>query len=152
MSSECWNCGWDNVPDVSVCEKCGTVLRLETTAMQEPEPSPHPPAWGTKTFQSVLVLHVRGENQPIEVMLEDGVEIIVGRLDPETGKAPAVDLSALGRVAESVSRRHIVLTSENGLLRIADLGSANATWLNGQKLPAGQLRLLREDDEILLVP
>lgn len=146
----CWDCDWENDPNEDMCERCGIVLRLETSAIQEPEEIRSTPSWGTKSFGNVLLLHVRGENQPIEISVEDGEEIVIGRQDPQTGTSPAVDLSGLGGAAASVSRKHLVLTREQGLLRIADLGSANFTYLNGQKLPAGQLRVVRSEDEIRL--
>ena len=148
--SVCWDCGWENSPRAEMCEKCGIVLHLATTALQEPEDLRSTPAWGTKSFGNTLVLHIRGENLPIEISVEDGEEIIIGRHDPKTGEAPAVDLSSLGGAAASVSRKHMLLTCERGILRIADLGSANFTYLNGQKLPIGQMRVVRADDEIRL--
>jgi len=146
----CWDCGWENDADDEMCERCGIVLRLETSAIQEQDDVRSTPSWGTKSFQSTLLLHIRGENQPIEIPVQDGEEIIIGRQDPVSGVSPEVDLSSLGGAAASVSRKHLVLTCEQGLLRIADLGSANNTYLNGQKLPVGQLRVVRSDDEIRL--
>jgi pSer/pThr/pTyr-binding forkhead associated (FHA) protein len=49
-----------------------------------------------------------------------------------------------------VSGTHAILTvHSNGDLGIADLGSANGTFVNGQAV-AGELRPLRPGDDVLL--
>jgi predicted component of type VI protein secretion system len=84
------------------------------------------------------------------VLVEEAAEITIGRKDPRTGESPEVDLSSLGDAAQSVSRKHVMVSRQQGMLRIMDLGSANFTWLNGQKMSVGQPRLLRADDELRL--
>ena len=46
----------------------------------------------------------------------------------------------------TVSRRHVKLFRIGERLAAADLGSTNGTWLNGQKLEAGESRLLKDGD------
>ena len=48
----------------------------------------------------------------------------------------------------SVSRRHASVAWAGGRWWIEDLGSANGTWVNGERVPFGQPRPLRHGDRI----
>lgn len=65
--------------------------------------------------------------------VELGEPLILGR----TGGAPAdniLDLTELNALAHGVSRRHCALQRRGDYLSVIDLGSANGTFLNDQKL------------------
>jgi pSer/pThr/pTyr-binding forkhead associated (FHA) protein len=49
-----------------------------------------------------------------------------------------------------VSRRHVLIIREGNLLKVADLGSTNGTYLNGVRLQQHQPRLLRTGDRLSL--
>jgi hypothetical protein len=108
------------------------------------------PRWGTARLGDlqILLLHVRGFDQPLVVPLAE--EIILGRYDSSTGEAPDVDLNDYGAKEEGVSRRHAAIIAEEDALKVIDMGSANATFINGQKLIAHQARILRDGDELRL--
>ena len=74
---------------------------------------------------------------PQEVRLDDD-EIVIGR-----DKTCQVALSE-----QSVSRNHARITREGSLYFIEDMGSAFGTRVNGQQLPKGEKRLLRNGDLI----
>jgi hypothetical protein len=108
------------------------------------------PRWGTARLgnERKLLLYVRGYDQPLVVSLAD--EIVLGRYDASTGETPEVDLNEYGAEEEGVSRRHAAIISEEDALKVIDLGSANSTFINGQKLMAHQARILRDGDELRL--
>ncbi len=82
-----------------------------------------------------------GEAAPQEILLgEDAVT--VGR-----DKQCQVVL-----VDPAVSRRHLSITREDGLIFAADLGSSFGTRINGVALPAKERRLLRNGDVIAIGP
>jgi hypothetical protein len=108
------------------------------------------PRWGTARLgnERKLLLYVRGYDQPLVVPLAE--EIVLGRYDTTTGETPEVDLNDYGAEEEGVSRRHAAIISEEDALKVIDLGSANSTFINGQKLIAHQARILRDGDELRL--
>jgi hypothetical protein len=63
--------------------------------------------------------------------LTDSGELVIGR---------ASDLD-LVLIEDMVSRKHAKLTLQNGGISIADLGSTNGTFVNGEKVKKAQLKL-----------
>jgi predicted component of type VI protein secretion system len=121
-----------------------------TQRFDDPGNIPISTRWGTSRLgaERKLLLHVRNTLKPLEVCLTD--KLVLGRFDTETGEAPDVDLAQYGARDSGVSRRHAMIMLEDETLKIVDLGSANATYLNGQKMMARQARILRDGDEIRL--
>ena len=77
-------------------------------------------------------------------------ESLIGRMDPNRGIRPEVDLSKYDPAAR-VSRRHAKIIAQGSQYFIEDLGSANGTFLNGSlKLPQGKPHLLTSGDELKL--
>jgi CRP-like cAMP-binding protein len=75
-------------------------------------------------------------------------ETRIGRYDPVTGERPDVDLTdeAMGR---SVSRRHARIVERGGeFYLVAEIGTLNATLVNGKPLDAATLTPLADGDEI----
>lgn len=120
---------------------------LENTDFEESEPR-----WGTARFneRTTLMLFVRGAHDPLLFDAGNVVELIIGRLDPDTGESPHVDLEPYGGTDKGVSRRHATVNRRDGSLAIVDAGSHNGTFLNGQRLVAHQPRILRDGDDIRL--
>lgn len=64
-------------------------------------------------------------------------EFLVGRIDPVTGITPEINLGPLDS-ARSLSRRHAKLLRQGALLFLREeVGTANGTFLNGQRLATG---------------
>jgi pSer/pThr/pTyr-binding forkhead associated (FHA) protein len=76
--------------------------------------------------------------------------MVLGRYDTDTGETPEIDLEEYDAQDLGVSRRHAAILIEDDAVKIMDLGSANATYINGQKLIARQARILRDGDELRL--
>jgi hypothetical protein len=74
---------------------------------------------------------ISGKYQGGEYPLTDSGELVIGR---------ASDLD-LVLVEDMVSRKHAKLTLQNGGISIADLGSTNGTFVNGEKVKKAQLKL-----------
>lgn len=76
-------------------------------------------------------------------------ECLVGRPDPATGAIPEVNLGPLD-LARSLSRRHarLLLDADGGITLREEPSVSNGTWVNGEKLVAGQLVALKRGDTL----
>jgi pSer/pThr/pTyr-binding forkhead associated (FHA) protein len=76
-------------------------------------------------------------------------QLIIGRGD---GDSTSVDINLAGYDAalKGVSRRHAAVEVINKAVMVTDLNSTNGTFLNGQQIPPGQRRVLRDGDQLLL--
>lgn len=75
-------------------------------------------------------------------------ELLIGRLDPNRGIRPEVDLSRYDPAAR-VSRKHARISVRGGQFFIEDLGSANGTFINGRiRLKPQELHPLQSGDVI----
>lgn len=108
------------------------------------------PRWGTARLgaESKLLFHVQGHDTPLVISLQN--KLVIGRYDSGSGASPDVSLDDYAATDLGVSRRHAVITVEEDGLKVMDLNSANATYINGQKLIAHQSRILRDGDELRL--
>ena len=66
------------------------------------------PRWGTARFneRTTLMLFVRGAPEPFVFDAGNIVELVIGRIDPDTGQSPDVDLENFSGMEKGVSRRH----------------------------------------------
>lgn len=106
-------------------------------------------SWGTAHFdeKSSIVLHITNVAEP--VMLDPTKRTILGRFDPTSGQyVPDLDLTPFGALENGVSRQHAAIYRNDTTLTVVDMGSANGTHLNGQRLIPNQPRILRDGDEI----
>jgi hypothetical protein len=106
--------------------------------------------WGTASLapNASLLIHVRDFPEPLKIAPGEAQQLIIGRIDPNTGARPEIDLAPYGAQEKGVSRSHAALRRMETSLTITDLGSVNGTYLNGQRLIAQQPRLLRDGDEL----
>lgn len=147
---KCTNCTYENEDGAQICTKCGELLILpsSTTIIEGEEDEESEPKFGTVRLGSKLVLDVLDGKLHFEFDREDLHEIIIGRRDPDTGIIPSVDLTEENAVKLGVSRNHAVIVRRDGAVHIADNNSANGTFLNGQRLVADRLRVLRDGDDV----
>ncbi len=83
-----------------------------------------------------------------EVPLPEKAEITLGRFDSVTGKHPDVDLAPFDR-KRLTSRRHAkILREEQGLFLFEEIGTANGTFVNGQRLATGVKAPIKDGDEL----
>lgn len=157
MVVTCAKCGYENPTGQLICVQCDALLvpngnapEGATRELDNTIETDNLPRWGTARLgkERKLLLHIRGYDHPLVVTLSE--EIILGRYDTTTGEMPDVDLADYGGEESGVSRRHAAIIVEDDALKVLDLGSANATYINGQKLIAHQARILRDGDELRL--
>jgi hypothetical protein len=84
----------------------------------------------------------------MEFSLSTGPETTVGRKDPVTGIYPDVDLSPLDS-QRSVSRRHAKIYRRGNKFFVGEeIGTMNATFLNGNRLETGIPSEIQPGDEL----
>jgi hypothetical protein len=152
----CTNCGKSNQKHEVFCYSCGQLLEsgksiTETRNFNTPDSG----ALDSEYFgtESVLALRVRGSTDPYEIRLQKADhEVILGRVTSSSAMAPDIDLSAKQGADLGVSRLHLSIRYdvENHAVLVSDLGSANGSFINGQRLLAKEVRVLRHGDELRL--
>lgn len=156
---QCPICGRSGIDEwAQVCPYCGSLLKKVneiaiTRNLDDTDYEDGIPRWGTARFQSRmnLVLKERDSGKNFVFDASGVKEITIGRIDPDTGLAPDVDLTECDAAEKGVSRRHAsIIRKEEGALSILDKNTPNGTYLNGQRLVANQARILRDGDEIRL--
>lgn len=156
---KCPNCGRENADAEAYCYACGHILlsalrqaanatsRLEDV-YQRLEPKRR---WGTAYFdrQSRLKFTFRDTGEALMADLDKSLTL--GRAHDQAGvMQPDIDLSPYGAMDYGVSRNHLTLSRDNDTIFVTDLGSANSTFLNGQRLMPHEPRILRDSDELRL--
>lgn len=104
------------------------------------------PKSGVFEKNMILRIEIEGLSKPILVMPQN--EAIIGRRDPSTGDAPAIDLTPFAAYRMGVSRHHAAIQLHERRLDVRDLGSCNGTFLNGIRLNAHHPYQVRNGDEI----
>src|SRR5262249_16794713 len=102
-----------------------------------PEPTPAAP---------MLTLVIMNSGRRIKLDVTD--DLLIGRKDNGGGIFPDVDLGLDGGYDAGVSRRHAILSYQDGIYRIEDLGSANGTFINSRRLASQTATPLASGDEL----
>lgn len=90
------------------------------------------------------LVHLTG----MEFHLSNGSETTIGRKDPVTGIYPDVDLSPID-AQRSVSRRHAKIFRRGSKFYLGEeIGTMNATFLNGNRLETGVPAEIGSGDEL----
>ena len=152
----CTHCGKSNQKHESFCYSCGQLL-VSGKAVNETRNfnSPDSGVPDSEYFspESVLALRVRGSTDPYEIRLEKAdQEVILGRITSSSAMAPDIDLGPKQGADLGVSRMHLSIRYdlENHAVLVSDLGSANGSFINGQRLLGKEIRVLRHGDELRL--
>lgn len=118
--------------------------RREGDPMLDRGPQPPPevvaPPWR-------LLVQIGGENRT-SFGLQVKAKMLVGRHDSQGEVQPDLDLGPYEGVRNGVSRRHALITYDDGALHIEDLESTNGTRINGFELTPGKAYRLRDGDEL----
>jgi hypothetical protein len=152
----CLHCGKTNQRHEVFCYSCGQLLEPvkgagDTRVLGEPTAEP----LDNEHFSndSVLVLRVRGSTENYETRPQNSDhEIIIGRSTKGSVLAPDIDLTNKQASDLGVSRLHLSIRydAEHAAVLIADLGSANGSFINGQRMMPKEVRVLRHGDELRL--
>lgn len=149
--------GHENKEGAKLCIVCGEPLvdltkNTSTKKYDDTDFEEGVPKWGSARFtpRTNLVIGVEGESRTLSFDADEIDELVIGREDPRTGELPAINLNKYKALEKGVSRRHAAIIHKDGALNVVDMGSANGTFLNGQKLVPNQPRVLRDGDDIRL--
>ena len=149
----CSQCHYENKRGAKKCARCGA--RLITT-IPLPDSPPQQPntirltgdvTLPTSLKPETILLSIAGFPQP--VFIKGTSEIILGRYIPDEPQ-DVVDLTKYNAHLLGVSRRHALIRVLHDKYSIEDLGSANGTWLNENRLEAGRPYPLSGGDQIRL--
>jgi hypothetical protein len=144
---KCPNCNSLNPPEAAYCFACGTLLAVQGTQQLVLEDESLEAATFGKL--SSLVLMVRGfEDRPIKLELDESKELIFGRTAPDSVMIPDLDLASYDGKNKGVSRVHATLRYKDNVITITDMGSANYTYLNGERVYPQEIRVIRDGDEL----
>lgn len=154
----CPYCGHAEREGVMFCEECGQSLQgaggNAVLPTRQLDPSANDLAakatWGTARFgqDASIIIHIRDTTEP--VVLQPAKKTVLGRADSTSTQKPDLDLTPYGALEKGVSRIHAAIFRSEDTLTLVDMGSANGTHLNGQRLVPDQPRILRDGDEIRL--
>lgn len=153
---QCPSCGNENKDGTQICVYCGSLIdlaeRTSTRSLGDTDDTEGIPKWGSARFNSRtnLIVGIEGEARTLLFDADEIHELIMGRTDPQTGEEPEINLERYDGLEKGVSRRHAAIILKDGSLNVVDMGSANGTFLNGQKLVPNQPRVLRDGDDIRL--
>ncbi len=103
---------------------------------------PKPPG----PMPSAIDFHLGSQRDPVRVPTTR--TIIIGRSDGAHNNRPDVDLSECGGYAKGVSRRHALISSQDGYMVLIGLNSTTGTYVNGQMVAPGQAVPVFDGDEL----
>jgi hypothetical protein len=153
---ECRNCDKKNRAQDVFCYSCGHLLQHDVSVFDTRQFADATDALFSDDYfgpDSVLVLVARDKNQMFELRPQArNYEMVVGRGTDNSAMRPDVDLSENDGAEMGVSRLHLAVRFEpkDNTIQIYDLGSANGSFVNGQRLHPREVRLLRNHDELRL--
>jgi hypothetical protein len=153
---ECPNCKKTNQKTEVFCYSCGQLLEpIQGVGDTRHFDSASSAKLDSEFYgyDSVLAFRVRGSADVYEARPQKSDhEIIIGRATQGSAMAPDIDLENKGGADLGVSRMHLSIRydGEHQSVLVTDLGSANGSFINGQRLLSKEVRVLRHGDELRL--
>jgi hypothetical protein len=152
----CPNCHTKNKANEVFCYACGHIIDSgqgvhSTRNFADADMETLTPEYFSG--DSLLILQLRDSGAYYKLRPQNSNhELVIGRSNADTAMTPDVDLAEENAEAFGVSRLHIAIqyVMDNSMLTIYDLGSANGSYINGQKLHPSENRILRNGDELRL--
>jgi hypothetical protein len=150
----CPHCGKSNKPEDHLCYACGQLLiGVDDSFQTHVLESDDSPANDYFDENSVLILTARNSKKNYEIRPQDSErELVLGRCTARSTMTPDIDLSDSEGNRLGVSRLHISIRYDRQYhtLTVFDLGSANGTFVNGQRLHPHEVRVMHHQDELRL--
>jgi hypothetical protein len=157
---ECPSCKRKNRPGTLFCSECGTYLPTSGPLRTEPLPEEELPIsranpWASELVEEdveepIIPLCIQVLSTGRQVQLPPIAEVHVGRLDAAHGIFPDLDLTPDGGRKGGVSRRHCKIHQGDSDYLVEDVGSANGTFLNKQRLTPYLPHALKDRDRLQL--
>ena len=157
---ECPSCGRKHRPGTLFCSECGVYLPTGGPLRTEPLPEEELPVsranpWASEPVEepsepSPVPLCIKVAATGREIQLPATAEVHIGRLDAAHGIFPDLDLSPDGGLEGGVSRHHCKIHQRGSTYLVEDVGSANGTFLDGQRLTPYLPHVLKDGDELQL--
>lgn len=144
----CGHCGTGNLEGTIYCQNCGVALVAVPLSTRRLRTSDDPGGVDGLSLDGVLILQIGDVPEPIVVQVRE--EVVLGRYAHQGDGPTYLNLTPYGAAEAGVSRRHARLLRVHRAVYLMDMNSTNGTQLNGQPLPAGVEKRLRDGDEILL--
>jgi len=152
----CPNCNTKNKANEIFCYACGHLMDSgqgynSTRSFADADMETITPEHFGR--DSLLILTLRDTGAYFKLRPQSYThELVMGRSSSNTAMKPDVDLEEQDAEALGVSRLHLAVQymMENNTLIVFDLGSANGSFINGQKLHPSEKRILRNGDELRL--
>lgn len=153
----CPHCHHTNRLGGLLCEKCGRFMTssgmasLQTKQVQASPQSAKPLTSKISRISpnQIAFLQVKDCPQPFAIK-PSMTTVVLGRCDSYGITQPDIDFTPFEGYKKGVSRIHANIYRREDTLMIMDKGSANGTYLNGQRLLPNEVRLLHDGDEISL--
>lgn len=153
---ECPHCGKKNRAQDVFCYSCGQMF--------DDVRSRHSTRHFATVTGNLFNEEFYGEDSMLVLASQDGLvrfelrpqmrnrELVIGRSTDSDAMRPDIDLANANAAEYGVSRLHIALNYDaaTNTIQIHDLGSANGTFVNGQRLHPTERRVLRHADELKL--
>jgi hypothetical protein len=140
----CPNCHHEELAGALFCSECGAQLvisdnratqsigRSPTDVLVQSPPLPIDFPGSPTGTDTIVSLHMVGSGQVLH--LAGRTEFTLGRVAEGQPILPDVDLTVYDAYSQGISRIHAALKIVNQRVVITDLGSANGTRVNGQKI------------------
>lgn len=153
---ECPSCHTKTRAREVFCYNCGQMLQNEAGKVDTKQFKAATSELFSEDYfgmDSILVLSSRSTPRHIEMRPQlSRREITLGRKGDAASMSPDIDLSPLQASDLGVSRLHlaIIFDEASTTVQTHDLGSANGSYLNNQKLHPNERRVLRHGDQLRL--
>lgn len=157
---ECPSCGSKHRPGTLFCSECGVYLPTGGPLRTEPLPEEELPIsranpWASESVEEpeeipTVPLTIKVLSTGREIQLPATAEVHIGRLDSSHGIFPDLDLTPDGGLEGGVSRHHCKIHQRGSAYLVEDVGSANGTFLDGQRLTPYLPHVLKDGDELQL--
>ncbi len=158
--TECQSCGRQYRPGTLFCSECGVYLvtggALQTDPLPEEElPVSRASPWASTPAAGIAMTHpiplcLKIISTDRTIQLPSINEVHIGRLDADHNIFPDLDLTPDVRIEDGISRRHCKIHRRGAVYMVEDVGSANGTFVNGQRLNPYLLHVLNHGDELQL--
>jgi pSer/pThr/pTyr-binding forkhead associated (FHA) protein len=155
----CPSCYNQEMVGALFCSVCGAQLtyqsRSPTDTVQYNEDGSVPDSSAetraiNQTSDAAARVNLRLIQTGQNISLESGADYTIGRISGTQPILPDIDLTPYHAYEGGVSRLHATIRVSEDSVSVSDLGSANGTMVNGQKIPSYEPHPLHSGDIIVL--